>query len=720
MAYAGIHSLTADEAANVLVGGLGFDEVDFTEHLTNGATVAASEWDVTHDLKTASGSTSITVTDDADKDLAAFFTSELLTSLQVLQPEANRIFTASTMDWENHDIAPVFETTGDHLRVNSNAAGQYFKLAAGYAPMVADQVYEMTLYCTDGGWSGTGFEFQDYGGRALVLTADTPTGTPGGNFDVTSRPVNVVYQFKAPTGTSGGFRVVSKGIEAFYFDNWELVNVAAKEVVAGMVFKVTATGDTKDDALANAKGSAPAENDLFAITAITTKGDELMPNVEDRDFSAASEWLKNTMNAYDEETDGVLTITASVAGQYCTLIVDSAPMTAGTAYRIQLDLSSINGSWLLQDFTGVQTFATITANGDDQTFDFTVDTAITGGYRLTAVDSDSSGVFDNFSLKAGKGEVVYVGNAVGSYAFSAASLESTLIQTAANRASAGLNVKGRNLKEYALTYTIGEVNQEAKNISACVNKDYDTFSGASATGFTAAYTTSGTQEAGTADEIVVVSGRTYGVSFTLTYTSGALPAVKIVDALAGTTLVAETDTVAEAGSNTLTFTASADGTGAVQFSNTAAASYAISSLKVYDISRLPDGDFALTLETFSRESVAMPFTNGAQAVYFLSASDADAADLKIQAASASDTTGGVFSISALTLFRCCDSGVSAADVAWWKVRAISGNATFAGVSLAGDNPTSDELAEHQIREGIFSRITGTAGVIHAYRTAYRD
>ncbi len=303
----------------------GFDEVESGEHLTNGATVASAEWSVANDLKTADGATSLTVTDETDADLAAFFAGELLGALQVLTPEANRIMTAVSANWANGNLAG-WSLSGDHIRAYGDAADEYFSLAAQYAPMTAGQVFEMTLYAEVDTWFGSGWDFQDAGGRDLILTADTPTGPGGSAFWCEDRPVNAVFKFTAPTGTSGGFKVKAHGgaSEVKYFDNFVLVNTDAKAIAVGLVFKVGGTGDTTDNALAAAKGSAPANNDLFAVTDISTE------------------------------------------------------------------------------------------------------------------------------------TVVYIGNAVGSYAFATGngSATSTLTQTAANRTTAGINAKGKALKEYQLTYTV--------------------------------------------------------------------------------------------------------------------------------------------------------------------------------------------------------------------------------------------------------------------------
>jgi hypothetical protein len=125
---------------------------------------------------------------------------------------------------------------------------------------------------------------------------------------------------------------------------------------------------------------------------------ELMPNQVDRDFSGASAWTDDgTMASYDETTD--LTITANLAGDYATLPTASAPMTQNEWYLVELDVANIVGSWTLGDVDGGFTIGTISANGANQQFHFKYTDASGGGLRLTAVDNNSSGDFDNFSLK---------------------------------------------------------------------------------------------------------------------------------------------------------------------------------------------------------------------------------------------------------------------------------------------------------------------------------
>ena len=245
----------------LIPGSSGVDEVEAGEHLTNGSTVASSEWSVTNDLKTSDGAVSLTVTDEADANLAAFFAGELLDALQILTPLANRVMTDNQNNWASHDLT-TFSDAGSWLRTDANTAGLYFKLATQYAPMTAGAEYKMTVKTNSQTWQGAlGWEVQDYGGRTLFTVSVDP-GTSG-----------QVSTFTAPSGTSGGFRFValSNNTDVFYWDNFELVNTAADAIAVGLVFKVTGTGDTTDNALAAAKGSAVANKDLFVVTDISTE-----------------------------------------------------------------------------------------------------------------------------------------------------------------------------------------------------------------------------------------------------------------------------------------------------------------------------------------------------------------------------------------------------------------------------------------------------------------
>ncbi len=126
---------------------------------------------------------------------------------------------------------------------------------------------------------------------------------------------------------------------------------------------------------------------------------ELMPNSIDRTFAGGgTAWANVDLNAFNETAD--LTITATAKDQYCTCPVASMPMTAAGKYRLKFDVANLISTFTIQDFTGVQRFGAVRANGKEQSIKFTVDTAITGGLRLVADTDDASVDFDNWSLSS--------------------------------------------------------------------------------------------------------------------------------------------------------------------------------------------------------------------------------------------------------------------------------------------------------------------------------
>jgi hypothetical protein len=117
----------------------------------------------------------------------------------------------------------------------------------------------------------------------------------------------------------------------------------------------------------------------------------------DSTFAGASNWANTgAINSYDETTGGVLTITANAAGQYCDLPVANATTVAGKKYRLVYDAATLTSTWTIKDFTRTQTIDTIDAAATGITTEFTATT--TGGLSIVSVADNSSVVLDNFLL----------------------------------------------------------------------------------------------------------------------------------------------------------------------------------------------------------------------------------------------------------------------------------------------------------------------------------
>lgn len=132
--------------------------------------------------------------------------------------------------------------------------------------------------------------------------------------------------------------------------------------------------------------------------------------------------------------------------------------------------------------------------------------------------------------------------------------------------------------------------QVVLNTSTCVNGSggnaYGTFSGASATGFTAADATGGAidKRAGTADEITIVAGRTYRIAMTLVVNSGQRPFVSVRESMTAGNYAATTVNDATIPANGIVdFVATVSGTFVVYVRNSLASDFVVSGLDIRSI-----------------------------------------------------------------------------------------------------------------------------------------
>ena len=145
---------------------------------------------------------------------------------------------------------------------------------------------------------------------------------------------------------------------------------------------------------------------------------------------------------------------------------------------------------------------------------------------------------------------------------------------------------GKKAIGYIKAAGTGETLGDALNTSNCVNSaavPYNTFDGASATGFHVVNTDASAKAAGTADQIPLVSGVLFKKTFTITLTSGTAPAISYRDALGGGSIYGGAIWNSAAGANTRYSCINGTTTGVVQFQNTAAAEWAVSNLSVTQV-----------------------------------------------------------------------------------------------------------------------------------------
>jgi len=122
------------------------------------------------------------------------------------------------------------------------------------------------------------------------------------------------------------------------------------------------------------------------------------------------------------------------------------------------------------------------------------------------------------------------------------------------------------------------------NTSNCVNEDYTTFANATPNGFDATANGSATHTGGTADEISIVSGQKYIVTFDYVLNSGTNPFINLTQNISGTGVTDEgNQTLSGTDSYVFEFTANWTGTGCLLFANAATSTdFEITNLSVKD------------------------------------------------------------------------------------------------------------------------------------------
>ena len=121
--------------------------------------------------------------------------------------------------------------------------------------------------------------------------------------------------------------------------------------------------------------------------------------------------------------------------------------------------------------------------------------------------------------------------------------------------------------------------QTTLQTSTLVNSNYFHFDAFGSTGFHVIWD-SGTERASTVDELTLVSGVTYRVSFTLASDSGQAPLLFLADRVNGSDIGSGSFQSTGGGNNVHDFLCTSTTTGIVQFSNTATAEYTLSNLKI--------------------------------------------------------------------------------------------------------------------------------------------
>ncbi|TET41442.1 MAG: hypothetical protein E3J60_04625 [Dehalococcoidia bacterium] len=352
----------------------GFDEVDPTEQLNEGTELGDTYWTPTNDLHTSDCDTELTVTDGHDADLAAFFSNttpfgQLFESggseTNLITDVHNQDF-SGTNEWVNDGGLKSFSTAAGYLNILHDSIGQYCSLPVANAPMTAGVTYRVTFWCnnslTNRGW----YQLMDYA-RAQNF----------GNFQGSDG--DQLIDFTVQAGVTGGLCLYGTvyNNQLPQVDNFSLTLLGVAPTV-GQVFKVNGTGDTTDNALAIAKGSAVVANDLFTVSN-ATGGSEAVIYVGNSVGSYA--WSANqtstlTQTAANRPTSGI-NAKGKDSKEYkldYTVAIKQAIAPAGA-----LDIT-------IETFAGTSTSLTLTA-GNNSTYFQAASDASTADFVLQAIST---------------------------------------------------------------------------------------------------------------------------------------------------------------------------------------------------------------------------------------------------------------------------------------------------------------------------------------------
>ena len=223
-----------------------------------------------------------------------------------------------------------------------------------------------------------------------------------------------------------------------------------------------------------------------------------------------------------------------------------------------------------------------------------------------------------------------------------------------------------------------------------------TIDGASATGFHAIYSSSGTKVASTADELAWVQGKTYKITFSAVLTSGQAPSCAAGTA-SGIGITGGQVATVTSGANIYLLTPGVTTTGTFYFYNTSNAEYTISSLNITEIGCVAEYKAAnsslvtaydSSSNTLNGTNTAVTLSNNSKIWsdgFYLSA--VGTTPSRIAAASFTSTdiwAGATILASADTKFVLGDLGTATPKIALGATAdSITGTST-SGIYLAGD------------------------------------
>ena len=312
-------------------------------------------------------------------------------------------------------------------------------------------------------------------------------------------------------------------------------------------------------------GDVSAWSALTSLTQLHGYSTSISGDISSWSALTSLTYLKVDTSSVSGDISGLSALTSLT---YCGIYSTSVTFDSAPAWSITSTILTTNNSMTSTMVDNmIASFSTCTGS--------TINIAGTNAHRTAASNDDLNTLLAN-------GNTITLNDVLGAE-----------LHTSLNAANDNATVDVLEFADYAATIdgaTKVRATGDIQNVNDCANHDYTTFTSGTPSGFDATSNGGAVHQANTADEINVINGRKYKVTFNLTLNDPGgdddLPSFDIygnVGPAAGA-ISDEGPQISASGANVFEFTSNTTGTGGLVFYNVSAATdYTIANLIVIEV-----------------------------------------------------------------------------------------------------------------------------------------